>query len=201
MTATAEKPPLALSLLLLVAGVAALATAVLLVWSRFDLREPVAPAAIASLPAATAGQAAGPEPVTETDPPVAVPANEVPPGPPHDGRAGPGPAPTIADAGPAAAGGPWRLSLDPRNYAPDETGEAAIAEIAALLAANPSARVRLLGVNNNRMSEKRALQAARTVRNRLVAAGVERRHCEVEADQEAGFEGLEVRIEIEGGSR
>ncbi|HUT78035.1 MAG TPA: hypothetical protein VM285_10135 [Polyangia bacterium] len=180
MTASAEKPPLALSLLLLLAGAAALATAVLLVWARFEPRGVAGPA-----PAVSVGPAV--PAVVEPEPPPLAPS------PPDAAVTGP------ADAGAVEPpGGPWRVVLDPQSYAPDEDGERTIAAVAGLAAADPQARFFLVGVNSNRRSEKRALQAARVMRDRLVAAGVERRRCEVSAEQSATIEGLEVRIELRG---
>jgi hypothetical protein len=196
MTASVEKPPLALALLLLLAGAAALATAVLLVWARFEPRGGAGPA-----PAAAVVEA--PVPVVGG---LGSPA--VAPGPPDAAPMGPADAgvvePAAGPAAPAArppAGGPWRVALDPQTYDPDEDGARVLAAVAGLLAADPTARLELVGVNSNRRSEKRALQAARVVRDRLVAAGVERRRCEVGSEQSATIEGLEVRIELRGAAR
>jgi hypothetical protein len=193
MTVSADKPPLALSLLLLLAGAAALVTVVLLVWTRFEPRGVAGPGpAGATEPLAAA--------VTVPAPPEPLPVDGEATGRADAGAGDPASGPTAA-AVEQPAGGPWRVALDPQSYDPDEDGARDIAAVAGLLAAEPTARLELVGVNSNRRSEKRALQAARVVRDRLVAAGVERRRCEVSSEQSAAIEGLEVRIELRGAAR
>jgi hypothetical protein len=186
----ASTPPLALSLFLLVVGIAGLGAAILLVAVRF---QPLAPVAAAP------PLAADPEPPPPAPAPAPEPAVEAPaPAPaPEPAVEAPAPAP-----GPAAGEpGPWQVALDQKSYQPDDAGQEAIAAAARALLAEPEARAVVVGVNSTRHSSKRALAAARGVRERLVAAGVDGARVEASAEQLPEVERPLVRIERKGGDR
>lgn len=193
MASFVGKPPLLLSLFLLLVGVAGLGTAVLLVVLHFQ----PGGRAFFWIEQGTTGPAVAHGVVPDPGPPEE-------PGP-ADAATPPGGPPFVEEAdtdtdaeGPPPVTGPWRLPLDFDTYAPDEAGEAVIEAVAALLAADPEAGVRVIGVCGARLSKARAWQAARVVRKRLVAAGVRRDCCETRIEQSRDIDGVEVRLELIG---
>jgi len=188
---------LVLPVLLAGVGIAALATAIILVPSmarKYAQGRPCPSAAAADGPVAAAAPRAA-DPIVE--PPQAAPAAAVEP----TLAPAPEPPPPVPADG-AAPSGAWSIEMDPGNYALLGDGEASIDAIVEVLARNPKARVSLTGVNNPNKSSKRAKRAAEVVKERIVAdLGVTAWQVETSGAQEQAVDGLIVRAEIVGGGR
>lgn len=180
MAATEQRTPVIMPVLLAVIGVAALATAVMLV--PVIIRQ-----SVAQISATT------PQPVSA--PPAPADRAATAPTAPDAGVELP------LDAGPvevAIRQGPWELALSPKSYALDARGQATLSEIVACMGSHPKAKLSLVGVNNPMRSSKRAKEAARRIKESLIEAGVERYRISVAGAQEDGAKGLVVRAAVAG---
>jgi hypothetical protein len=184
MSAAPQQPSVILPVLLAVIGVAALATAVMLV-------PLIVRTSLAQIQPAT--------PLAAREPPVGDAPQQIPePSPPQPAPAGTDQKQTAADAGAPVESVAWTLTLDPKSYALDDASSAALDAIVRHLYAHPKNKVALTGVNNPMRSSKRAKQAARRVKETLVESGVERYRITANGVQEEGAKGLVVRAEIPG---
>lgn len=96
----------------------------------------------------------------------------------------------------------WTIELDPGNYEILEGGEKSVDAIVHFLTTNESARVKLTGVNHISKSSKRSKQAARIIKEEIIRdVGVARHRVSIAGTQEQEVTGLLVRAEIMGGGR
>jgi hypothetical protein len=180
-------------------GIAALATAIILVPSMAHKYAEGRPCPGAAAPTAPASppppvEAARQEAPVARDAPTAV--SSPPPAPPEPQEA---PAQTPAAAPPGSA---WSIEMDPGDYALLGDGEAVIDAIVLVLARNPDAVVSLTGVNSPNKSSKRAKRAAEVVKEKIVAdVGVSARQVQTSGAQDPTVDGLIVRAELVGGGR
>ena len=102
----------------------------------------------------------------------------------------------------AASATQWTIELDPGNYEIMEGGEAAVDAIVHFLTTNEDARVKLTGVNHPNKSTKRSRQAARIIKNEIIRdVGVAKHRVSIAGAQEPEVTGLLVRAEILRGRR
>jgi len=96
----------------------------------------------------------------------------------------------------------WTIELDPGNYEILEGGETTVDAIVHFLTTNESAKVKLTGVNHINKSSKRSKQAARIIKEEIIRdVGVARHRVSIAGTQEQEVTGLLVRAEIMGGGR
>ncbi len=96
----------------------------------------------------------------------------------------------------------WTIELDPGNYEILEGGEKTVDAIVHFLTTNESAKVKLTGVNHINKSSKRSKQAARIIKEEIIRdVGVARHRVSIAGTQEQEVTGLLVRAEIMGGGR
>lgn len=191
MTDAAPRSSIALPVLLAVIGVAALATAVMLVPVIIRTSLAQVQTTLAQPLAAPVSPAPGPAAT-----PVLPLSSAV--------REDPGGGDTAADTAPDAATGEqlkWTLALDTKSYALDDASAGVVDRIVSRMRERPKATLALTGVNNPMRSSKRAKEAARRVKELLIEAGVERYRVTSDGAQEEGATGLVVRVEIVEGER
>ena len=105
-------------------------------------------------------------------------------------------------APPAASETQWTIELDPGNYEILKGGEATVDAIVHFLTTNERARVKLTGVNHPNKSTKRSKQAARIIRDEIIRdVGVSKHRVSIAVTQEPEVAGLLVRAEIMKGGR
>ena len=96
----------------------------------------------------------------------------------------------------------WTIELDPKNYEILKGGEATVDAIVHFLTTNENARVKLTGVNHPNKSTKRSKQAARIIKEEIIRdVGVARHRVSIAETQEPEVTGLLVRAEIMRGRR
>ena len=96
----------------------------------------------------------------------------------------------------------WTIELDPGNYEILEGGETAVDAIVHFLTTNETARVKLTGVNHPNKSSKRSKQAARIIKDEITKdVGIANHRVSIAVTQEPEVEGLLVRAEIQGRGR
>ncbi len=96
----------------------------------------------------------------------------------------------------------WIIELDPGNYEIINGGEATVDAIVHFLTTNEDARVKLTGVNHPNKSTKRSKQAARIIREEIIRdVGIAKHRVSIAETQEPEVTGLLVRAEIMRGRR
>jgi len=158
----------------------------------------------AEIPVAQAPEVAQ-EPVAEQEPgPEEQEAEQEP-----EAEAAQGPVaqePEAPASAPEAGGGSgkeeWVIEIDASSYDLDPSADPIIDEIIAALASDNSRRVKLTGINHPSKSSKRAVKAARVVKERIVAdVGIGKNRVVTKGDQDPEVEGVLVRAELTGGAR
>ncbi len=109
----------------------------------------------------------------------------------------------VEEGAPAAASSTqWTIELDPGNYEIMGGGEAAVDAIVHFLTTNENTRVKLTGVNHPNKSTKRSKQAARIIKDEIIRdVGVAKHRVSIAETQDPEVTGLLVRAEILGGGR
>jgi len=189
---------LLLPLVLAGVGIAALATAIILVP---PMARKYAEGRQSPRPAAAAALAPPAEPPRTAAPEAAIAPAPAPPAP-----AAPAAPADTAGTLPSGATVPelaaWSIEIDPGDYALLGDADAVIDQIVAVLARDSKAVVSLTGMNNPNKSTKRAKRAAEVVKERIVAdVGITARQVQTGCAQDPAVDGLIVRAEIVGGGR
>jgi hypothetical protein len=94
-------------------------------------------------------------------------------------------------------GGSWTIILDDKKYTPDETGVKDIARIIDVLKNNPSAMVKITGINNSKKSSKKALHAANVISSKINNdIHIPDARLDISAEQTSKASGVTVTVQI-----